>query len=228
MQTVLYKAKKAPFLESERPMAQDDEAESRTRSRRRVTFEDVSQREETQNDSIMRRLADMQAQFVGLQTPAARVSKDSVNNTMWNNRGGVYARRIGAAVHGLETLEPIKESYIPLMNYRRYRPDDTRMTLPNVKDIAKTRDNMRSMLPQKFNFDAKDPIKIFHFLERLSAKADDLSLIERTLWVILPNFLSGAAFTTYQAALTPGGNASRPVESWPSAVNYMLKRYATH
>lgn len=214
-------------LESQRQLAQDDEAESRTRNRRRVTFEDTPEEEEIHNNAIMRRLADMQAQLVGLQTPTARLSKDSFNNPMWANRGGVYARRIGAAVPGLETLEPIDETFIPLMNYRRYRLDDTRTTLPNAKGISKTRDNMKSMLPQKFSFDGKDPIQIFHFLERLASKADDLSLNERTLWVIVPNFLSSSALTTYQAALTAGGHASRPVESWPSAVNYMLKRYAT-
>ncbi len=51
--------------------------------------------------------------------------------------------------------------------------------------------------------------------------ADDLSINDRMLFVILPNFLEPSSRVSFESAKTAG-----TVNDWPSAFKFFLKRYA--
>ncbi len=116
-------------------------------------------------------------------------------------------------MRGLKELVPNDVNFIPLMNYRRYRLEDTGDYLPNSKGISKKRDNLTSSLPLKYTFDGSDPVMVFHFLGTLAEKEDMLSLNERVLYVVLPNFLRGTARIAFDSAVSAGSSSARPVES---------------
>ncbi len=139
----------------------------------------------------------------------------------------MYARARGGKIEDFDELQPSDGEFIPLMNYRRYRFIDTGTHLPNYKGIARAKDNLKSLLPTKFVFKGDDPIMIFHFWERLASMADDLSINKRILFVILPKFLEGSARFSFESAKTTDNSFAGPVNDWPSAVYFFLKRYAT-
>jgi hypothetical protein len=74
-------------------------------------------------------------------------------------------------------------------------------------------------------FDGSDPILIFDFLGRLTEECDTLKMSEGQAFIALPHFLKGRAETQYRAS----ANSSRSggVSSWPEAVQYLLRTYAT-
>lgn len=201
---------------------------------RRVRFQDDQASLEAENQKTLLQALVTQVESLGYKVDSqARVrnqekkSADSVDNPLWSNRGGVYARDIGDKANGLKELVPTDVNFIPLMNYRRYRLQDATQSLPNAKGISKVRDNLASSLPIKYSFDGTEPVMVFNFLGTLADKADTLSLNERVLYVVLPNFLKGPARIAFDSAVSAGSSSSRPVGCWPSAVNFFLRRYGT-
>ena len=66
---------------------------------------------------------------------------------------------------------------------------------------------------------------VFEFLTRLTEEADLNQLSEAQAFATLPRFLSGSAETRYRAAR--GSSRTGAIRSWPDAVQYLLRTYAT-
>lgn len=149
----------------------------------------------------------------------------------WTDRGGVYARKRGPASLSLQELSMPDYRYLPLVNYRRYRLPVTNAINPSLPDhskLLKMWDNFKSELGSEFTFDGEDPAFIIHFLYSVTDLLEQRGYNEATAFNFLPRLLKGNAKMEFQSARTASATSARPVNDWPSAVNYLLEVYAQY
>ena len=77
-------------------------------------------------------------------------------------------------------------------------------------------------------FDGGDPAFVIHFLFSVTDLLDQRGYNEALAFNFLPRLLRGEAKVSYEAARTASSTSARPVNNWPSAVNYLLEVYAQY
>ncbi len=78
------------------------------------------------------------------------------------------------------------------------------------------------------NFTGRDPVAIIMFLTEFANICDELEITEPEAYLALLNFIDGDAYISYRTAVKSSSGSGRTVSSWPSAVVYLLKHYATN
>ena len=149
----------------------------------------------------------------------------------WPNRGGVYARIRGPVEPGLVEISVPDYRFLPLVNYRRYRLErhsGRENRLPRHHRLLKHWENFQSEIGEAFTFDGEDPALIVHFLYSMVDLLDQRGYNEAVAFNFLPRMLKGNAKLDYDAARSASSTSERPVNNWPSAVNYLLQVYAQY
>ena len=143
-------------------------------------------------------------------------------------RGGVHSRAKGKKHPTLRTLRPTNHLYDVVLNYRYYRLK-RRASGRTGHETGKVKDHIRRMhtASSDLGFDGSDPIAILSFLSRFVSEADILTMKESQALLALPYFLKKSALEHFRAARDAepedGG-----IASWPEAVQFLLRSYATN
>ena len=113
------------------------------------------------------------------------------------------------------------------MSYRTYRLNDHRQKRGS-KSTGKVRDFIKRMdLKMKaHHFDGNDPIRVLDFLARLKREFNIQEMSEAQAFVELPSFFDGYGKSQYEAGVERTLPEEGGVESWPEAVQYLLRNYA--
>ena len=125
-------------------------------------------------------------------------------------------------------IRPSNPLYKKLLSYRYYRLLKT-TSKRTGRETAKTRDHIKRMeiTLKDYSFDGQDPIKVLEFLSKFCDEADTLEMTEAQAYVVLPYLLKGSAKEQFNAVKgTLAGDGG--VTSWPEAVQYLLRSYATN
>ena len=153
---------------------------------------------------------------------------DEIDNFDENfgNSNPFFEREKGPKYPGLASLHTSDPLFDRHMSYRFYRLNDTTQTRTSsetgkvrrfIKDLEIT------LSEQKFT--GADPILVFDFLVRFIEEMDTLGINEGQAFIILPYFLKGSAQRQYRASRN--GSRSGGVSSWPEAIQYFIRTYAT-
>ena len=128
---------------------------------------------------------------------------------------------------GLKVISPLNRKFQRLTDYRYYRLRRTSEIDPrDVVDKARRNTNyMSHKMP--YVFSGKDPICVLMFLSAFVSKADGLRFTEGEAYIVLPNFLRGRALD-HLTACQNSEDATYGVYNWPSAVNCLLRMFATN
>ena len=138
------------------------------------------------------------------------------------------SRPKGPKYRGLKELRPTNPVFDKLMSYRNYRLTDTtqyrtRHQTGKVWDLIKRLE----VTMKDYCFTGGDPILIFEFLNRFVDEADMLDMTEAQAFITLPYFLKGYAHEQFRTIKDASTAAEGGVTSWPEAVQYLLRSYAT-
>ncbi len=76
------------------------------------------------------------------------------------------------------------------------------------------------------SFAGDDPIRILDFVAQYVTQAEILYMTEREAYVTLPNFPGKRPAQQFSAGRV-ASNQSERISSWPSAINCLLRAYAT-
>ena len=161
-----------------------------------------------------------------------RESQDSLGSSSSSDADAVIAvpfslRRKGPRYPGLKEIKPNDPRFDRLMSYRYYRLHLTAHSRSG-RDTGKARDHIKRMqLTIKHPFDGSDPVRIFEFLTRFVLEADTLQMTEAQAFLALPYFLNGTAETQFRAAQNASYATAGGVTNWSTAVQYLLRTYAT-
>lgn len=136
--------------------------------------------------------------------------------------------RKGPTCRGLKRLTCTNPLYRKLTDYRYYRLR-IRKTKRSGRETGKVKDHIRRLRVglDELTFDGKDPILIFEFLSRFVVEANTLRISEAQAFVALPHFLRKLALEQYRAVSGSLNADEGGVTSWPEAVQYLLRSYAT-
>lgn len=137
-----------------------------------------------------------------------------------------FQREKGPKYPGLSSLHPSDPLFDRLMSYRYYRLMRTSRTRSSATTgvIRKQIKNLELIL-KDHKFSGEDPIMVFDFLTRFVEEADTIGMSEGQAFVALPHFLTGTASQQFRAS--KNSSRSGGVSSWPEAVQYFIRTYAT-
>ena len=124
--------------------------------------------------------------------------------------------------------KPTNHRFRGACNYRAYRLVDTDPTV-NAKVYATTRKRVQYLLVVmgEHTFSWYDPVKVICFLARCKENFDNAEMSEAMALIALPHLLNPPAKGAYEShreyfRRNPG------IASWPAAVNWLLRTYATN
>lgn len=131
----------------------------------------------------------------------------------------------GPRYRALSSLRAADPRFNRHMSYRFYRL----MRRAQVHTFKQTGE-IRGLIKRLNNavgeegFDGEDKVMILEFLIRLTEELDALAATEAQALIILPTYLKGDCRKLYLTARRGGSGAIR---SWPEAVQWLLRTYAT-
>jgi len=135
---------------------------------------------------------------------------------------------LGPRFPGLQEIVPDDPKFLGVLSYRRYRLLNTDPT-QNADVTAAVGLHIRR-LEHSFRsrkFTGAEPLAIIGFLDHFRRECDLNSLSEGAAILCLPKFLDGDAYVTYDAHLALGSEEIGGFSSYPAAVNFLLRMYAT-
>ena len=136
-----------------------------------------------------------------------------------------YQREKGARYPGLYTIKPADPTFDRLLNYRYYRLQRTRVTRSSERTLE-VKKHIKSLdLSLRKKFTGKDPVMILNFLTRFVEEADIIKMTEAQALLALPHYLMDSAETQFRASIK--GARSGGITSFPEAIQYLLRTYAT-
>ena len=148
-------------------------------------------------------------------------------------RGGMFGRPKGSREPGLQELEPADRRFNKLLSYRTYRLklyshtllDESMEFAGGTKRFKRNVDFLMQYMPIRLT--GTDPIQVLQFLSLLVTRCDQLEMDEQEAFTALQVLLAGDAKASFDAGLGIGDSAEDGIYNWPSAVQSLLRTFAT-
>ena len=133
----------------------------------------------------------------------------------------------GPRHRGLEELRTAHDDFRHALSYRSYRLLNTDETQDRhvFSHARKFRRRVEATM-KDCKFDGSKPIEILQFLRMFKTQCDKNDIAEGAVLIILPDFLAGAAETTYLNELELGNEGFGGISSYCHAVQFLLRRFA--
>ena len=134
----------------------------------------------------------------------------------------------GPKAKKITVWKPTNHRFRGACNYRAYRLVNTDPTV-DARVYATTRKRVQYLLVVmgEYKFSGADPIKVISFLARCMENFDNAEMSEAMALMALPHPLTPPAKEAYESQ-RGYFRRSQGIASWPSAVNWLLRTYATN
>ena len=136
--------------------------------------------------------------------------------------------KLGPRFPGVRELISDDPRFRWVVNYRRYRlsnMDQSRSAEVTAATGLNTRRLEHSF--KKRLFDGSKPLAVISYLDHFKRECDMNNISEGAALYLLPKFLDGKAFLAYDANVSIGSEDLGGFSSYPAAVNFLLRTFAS-
>lgn len=142
-------------------------------------------------------------------------------------RAGVFNRPKGRTSRGLNVLRPADPDFRKLMDYRFYRiPRPSNYDRgQQMRKLVKTATHVSAHM-HGLKFGGTEPTLVFDFLEQYHKACSYVDFSENEAYLVLDKFLEGRAKSLFSSTVA-SDRTSSGISGWVSAVNWILRTFAT-